>query len=129
MSSTATTSGEAGTNSSVPANDVVVYWRPGCPYCTSLVAALEQVGLTHQLVNIWEDTGGAAAVRSANGGDETVPTVFIGPAVLVNPDVHTVAATAALHAPHTLPDSYVAPKPSKLATWLDAKSSERQTTS
>jgi hypothetical protein len=50
-------------------------------------------------VNIWEDPAGAAVVRAAAGGNETVPTVVIGGTVLVNPGVHQVAAALAGGAP------------------------------
>jgi hypothetical protein len=43
-------------------------------------------------VNIWEQPDGAAAVRAATGGDETVPTVRVGTSVLVNPPTRRVLA-------------------------------------
>ncbi|MFE2100115.1 MULTISPECIES: glutaredoxin domain-containing protein [unclassified Streptomyces] len=64
----------------------VVYWRPGCTYCLRLRMRL---GLTaHRLhwVDIWRDPAGAAAVRAANDGNETVPTVVVGGRPHTNPD-------------------------------------------
>jgi mycoredoxin len=71
---------------------VEVYWRPGCPYCRMLLRPLRRSGLRLREVNIWADPEAAARVRSVAGGNETVPTVFIGPRALVNPTVRQVLA-------------------------------------
>ncbi|MFE0704018.1 glutaredoxin domain-containing protein [Streptomyces sp. NPDC058872] len=65
----------------------IVFWRPGCRYCLSLRIRLGRDA--HQLhwVNIWRDPAGAAAVREANDGNETVPTVVVAGRPHVNPDV------------------------------------------
>jgi mycoredoxin len=64
----------------------VVYWRAGCKYCMRLRFRLGR--RAHQLhwVDIWRDPAGAAVVREANGGNETVPTVFVAGRPHVNPD-------------------------------------------
>ncbi|CAL9484208.1 glutaredoxin domain-containing protein [Streptomyces sp. enrichment culture] len=63
----------------------VVFWRPGCRYCLRLRLALgRRAGLLHW-VDIWRDPEGAAAVRAATGGDETVPTVLVAGRPYVNP--------------------------------------------
>ncbi|MFD3513872.1 glutaredoxin domain-containing protein [Streptomyces sp. NPDC058657] len=64
----------------------VVYWRPGCTYCIRLRIRLGRSA--HQLhwVNIWRDPAGAAAVRAANDGNETVPTVVVAGQPHTNPD-------------------------------------------
>ena len=64
---------------------VVVYWRPGCPFCGMLQRDIQRVGLPVEYRNIWEDPDAAAFVRSVARGNETVPTVAIGDAALVNP--------------------------------------------
>jgi mycoredoxin len=64
---------------------VIVFWRPGCPYCWRLRSKLRRAGVQVDEVNIWEDPAGAAFVRSIAGGDETVPTVRVGTQSLVNP--------------------------------------------
>lgn len=69
---------------------VTFYWRPGCPYCVSLRRGLSRRGIPFQPVNIWENPDAAARVRSAAGGNETVPTVVIGGHALVNPSVAQV---------------------------------------
>ena len=52
--------------------------------------------------NIWENADDAAIVRSIADGNETVPTVVVGPVGLVNPSVKQVKAALAEHAPHLL---------------------------
>lgn len=73
-----------------PSNAVTVFWRPGCPFCATLRWGLERAGIATTEVNIWEDPDGAATVRRVAGGNETVPTVFVGDTPLVNPSVGAV---------------------------------------
>ena len=54
------------------------------------------------LRDISEDPDAAAIVRSITGGNETVPTLIIGPVALVNPSMRLVRATLREHAPHLL---------------------------
>jgi glutaredoxin-like protein len=68
----------------VPA-PVVVYWRPGCPYCARLRWGLRRMKVVTQELNIWSDPSAATFVRSVNGGDEMVPTVLVAGEILVNP--------------------------------------------
>lgn len=63
----------------------VVYWRPGCSFCTRLITSLDQAGVTYDQVNIWDSPDGAAFVRSVADGNETVPTVVLGDVAHVNP--------------------------------------------
>ncbi len=74
--------------------ELVVYWRPGCPYCGSLRRALRKAGIETTEIDIWKDPAGAAAVRAATGGDETVPTVALGGTVMVNPAPRAVVSWA-----------------------------------
>ncbi len=62
-----------------------VYWRPGCAYCTSLRAALNDAGVEATWRNIHDDADAAAFVRSVAHGNETVPTVAYEDHVLVAP--------------------------------------------
>ena len=73
---------------------VEVYWRPGCPFCRMLLRPLRRSGLVLREVNIWEDPEAAVRVRSIAGGNETVPTVFIGDQALVNPSMRQVLQAA-----------------------------------
>lgn len=70
---------------------VVVYWRPGCPFCARLRRGLRTRRHEVLWVNIWADEDAAAFVRSVNDGNETVPTVVIGGSeVWTNPDPRRV---------------------------------------
>ncbi|SFY48261.1 glutaredoxin domain-containing protein [Streptomyces sp. F-1] len=73
----------------------VVYWRPGCAYCLRLRLRLGLRARRLHWVDIWRDPDGAAVVRAANGGDETVPTVVVGGLPYVNPDPAWVRGLAA----------------------------------
>ncbi|HVA69761.1 MAG TPA: glutaredoxin domain-containing protein [Acidimicrobiales bacterium] len=64
---------------------VVVYWRPGCPFCARLRWGLRRMDVASDELNIWGDPSAAAFVRSVNGGDETVPTVLVGATTMRNP--------------------------------------------
>ncbi len=70
---------------------VVVYWRPGCPFCSMLRAGLRRHGVPFREVDIWADPDAAAFVRSVARGNETVPTVTVGDVALVNPSAGEVA--------------------------------------
>ncbi|GAA3114830.1 glutaredoxin domain-containing protein [Streptomyces echinatus] len=72
----------------------VVYWRPGCKYCLRLRIRLGRGARQLHWVDVWRDPAGAAAVREANGGDETVPTVVVAGRPHTNPDPAWVARTA-----------------------------------
>lgn len=86
-----------------PTDEIVVYWRPGCPFCSSLRSGLHRAGLPFREVNIWNDAGGAAFVRSVARGNETVPTVSVGRVTLVNPSARSVVERAAVETPTLLP--------------------------
>ena len=74
---------DAASGAAPPA--VVVYWRPGCPYCARLRWGLRRSKVASEWFNIWNDPNAAAYVRSVNGGDETVPTVVVGEITMLNP--------------------------------------------
>ncbi|MFD7835307.1 glutaredoxin domain-containing protein [Streptomyces sp. NPDC059761] len=64
----------------------VVFWRPGCKYCVRLRLRLGRSARQLHWVDIWRDEEGAAAVRAANHGNETVPTVVVAGRPHTNPD-------------------------------------------
>lgn len=78
-----------------PTPDITVYWRPACPFCTFLRRGLRKAGVEVREINIWDDPAGAATVRRAANGNETVPTVQVGDRFLVNPSAAQVVALAA----------------------------------
>ncbi len=59
--------------------------------------------------DIWSSADAAARVREATGGDETVPAVFVGPRVLVNPSVRRVIDAISVVDPGYRPFSTPAP--------------------
>jgi mycoredoxin len=105
-----------------PPGEVIVYWRPGCGFCSGLLRGLERDGLDFERVDIWQDPDGAAFVRSVAGGNETVPTVRIGPVALVNPTRRDVMVAVAEHAPARLPADLDAasllPPPGRPGRWF-----------
>ncbi|WP_446046186.1 glutaredoxin domain-containing protein [Streptomyces olivaceus] len=66
----------------------VVFWRPGCAFCMRLRLRMRLGHRARRMywVDIWRDGEGAALVRAADGGDETVPTVLVAGRVYTNPD-------------------------------------------
>ncbi|WBB62549.1 glutaredoxin domain-containing protein [Streptomyces sp. WMMC500] len=64
----------------------VVFWRPGCVYCLRLRIRLGRRARRAYWVDIRRDPSGAATVRAANDGDETVPTVVVDGRPHTNPD-------------------------------------------
>lgn len=64
----------------------VIFWRPGCKYCLRLRIRLGRRARQVHWVDIWRDPAAAAAVRAANDGNETVPTVIVAGQPYTNPD-------------------------------------------
>ena len=81
---------------------IQLYWRPGCPFCMALRRRLRRSGIPVDEVNIWEDPRAAARVRDVAGGNETVPTVFVGQHALVNPGIKEIETLVRQAAPHLL---------------------------
>jgi glutaredoxin len=65
---------------------ITVLWRPGCGFCRVLLSGLERHGITYATRNIWEDAQ-ARAMLNERIGSETVPSVLLGDAILVNPSI------------------------------------------
>lgn len=75
-------------------DEITFYWRPGCPFCQMLEAAIAQT-IPHLKLNkrnIWQDQTAASFVRSVADGNETVPTVTVGDTHLVNPNISDLVA-------------------------------------
>lgn len=92
------------------ADAVHLYWRRGCSFCSSLRRGLDRAGVTTVEHDIWADPEAAAVVRGHAAGNETVPTVVVGEAALVNPSVRQVTDHLTEHAPHLLPDGFEPPR-------------------
>lgn len=97
---------------------VLLYWRPGCGFCSSLTRNLDRIGLDYDAHNIWEDEDAAVFVRSVANGNETVPTVRIGDVALVNPTADEVMAEVTTIAPTRVPADYEPPEPGALGRAL-----------
>lgn len=65
--------------------------------------------------NIWDSDEYAAEVRRIANGNETVPTVVVGEAELVNPSTSQVIQAIANQAPELLPDGVEVPTPGKMS--------------
>ncbi len=89
---------------------VEFYWRPGCPFCMALRRPLRRSSLPVREINIWQERSAADRVREATGGDETVPTVFVGEHALVNPRFRQVEELVRERAPHLLTEAGAAPR-------------------
>lgn len=64
----------------------VIYWRPGCKYCIRLRIRLGRTAHRAHWVDIWRAPAGAAVVRAADDGNETMPTVILAGHPRTNPD-------------------------------------------
>lgn len=94
---------------------ITVFWRPGCMFCAGLFSDLERLDVPHERRNIWEDPDAAATVRRAAGGNETVPTVRVGDAHLVNPSIEAILAT--VHRLDPSSDLPPPPEPGAATRW------------
>lgn len=72
---------------------LTMYSTSQCGHCHRLRAQLDGAKIAYEVVDIDQDPQAAAYVKSANGGDQTVPTVrFPDGSLLTNPTVHEVRA-------------------------------------
>lgn len=76
----------AASNAHPDAPTITVLWRPGCGFCRVLFSGLERHGISYATRNIWEDAE-ARAMLNERIGSETVPSVLLGDAILVNPSI------------------------------------------
>lgn len=108
-------------NAAARSAEIIVYWRPGCMFCSALFRRLDSNRVPHRRINIWDDPRAAARVRSIAHGAETVPTVTIGSVSLVNPRLDGVLAAASEHAPDAVPADWSPRQPGRLGRWLLSK--------
>lgn len=91
------------------------YWRPGCPFCMNLERGLDKLQIPLNKKNIWDSPDAAATVRRIADGNETVPTVVVGSAEMVNPSTGQVVQAIANQAPELLPEGVEVPTPGKMS--------------
>jgi len=96
---------------------IEVLWRPGCPFCVSLRRGLHRRGITATEIDIWADPVAAQRVRAVTGGDETVPTVFVGAVALVNPSVREVMAAVEKELPQRAGEMLAGATDATRRTW------------
>jgi len=100
------------------ADQIDLYWRPGCGFCSALRGRLDKLGIERVEHNIWDDPSKAAVVRQHANGNETVPTVVIGGVGMVNPSPQDLAAFLVENAPHLLPAGFEPPQPGAVGRTL-----------
>src|SRR3954468_5639327 len=72
---------------------VTMYSTTWCGYCRRLKGQMDREGITYTEIKIEQDPESAAFVEKANGGNQTVPTVFFPDgSTLTNPSLAQVKA-------------------------------------
>jgi len=73
-----------------------MYSTVWCGYCQRLKAQMTREGLTYSEVDIEVDPEAAAFVETANGGNQTVPTLlFSDGTIMTNPPIRDVVTKVA----------------------------------
>ena len=73
-----------------------LYTTPWCGYCKRLMGQLDREGITYDIVDIEQVPEAIAIVESANGGNQTVPTlVYADGTSQTNPSLIQVKAKVA----------------------------------
>ena len=73
-----------------------LYTTPWCGYCKRLMGQLDREGITYDIVDIEQVPEAVAIVESANGGNQTVPTlVYADGTAQTNPSLIQVKAKVA----------------------------------
>lgn len=71
--------------------DVVIYTKPGCPYCYSAMALLKKKGADYTEIVASNDPAKKAEMVEKSGGRMTFPQIFIaGNHVGGSDDVHAL---------------------------------------
>lgn len=75
---------------------LTMYTTTWCGYCVRLKRMMQRENIVFAEVNIEDDDAAADLVMSANGGNQTVPTViFADGTALTNPSIDQVKAKLA----------------------------------
>ena len=82
--------------STVPDVGFTMYSTPWCGYCHRLKSQLDREGIAFEMVDIEQQPEAAQIVESANGGNQTVPTlVYSDGTAQTNPSLAQVKAKLA----------------------------------
>ncbi len=77
--------------------DIVIYTKPGCPYCSRAKALLERKGAYYQEIVASNDPALKAEMVEKSGGKATFPQIFIdGQHVGGCDDIHALDARGGL---------------------------------
>lgn len=72
-------------------NTFTMYTTPWCGYCVRLKGQLDREGIEYDVVDITEQPDAVSIVESANGGNQTVPTlVYFDGTTQTNPSLAQV---------------------------------------
>jgi len=85
----------------------------------NLERSLTKLELPLTKKNIWDNPEDAATVRAIADGNETVPTVVIGDAQMVNPSANEVLIALQENAPELLPDGVEPKAPGTVAKTIN----------
>jgi len=80
----------------------------------NLERKLDSLSVPLNKKNIWDSQKAAAQVREIADGNETVPTVVVGKAKMVNPSADQVLAAISNNAPELMPEGVEAPGQGKV---------------
>lgn len=75
-----------------PSPDLLIFYKPGCPFAARLRIALTLARITHQFQPFRHDEDPTARVRDASGGNEVSPTVLVRGTYLINPKLRAIRA-------------------------------------
>jgi mycoredoxin len=84
-------------NDSTQHSNLIIYYRPGCPFAAKLRAKLKLARVPYRAVTFGQDATADEAVRNINAGNEISPTVRIGDRYLTNPSVRKIREAMEAH--------------------------------
>lgn len=58
--------------------DVVIYTKPGCPYCAAAISLLNRKGVAFTEIVASNDPAKKAEMMEKAGGKSTFPQIFVG---------------------------------------------------
>ena len=78
-------------NQPVSGSSFTMYTTPWCGYCHRLKSQLDREGISYDVVDIEQQPEAVEIVESANGGNQTVPTlVYRDGTAMTNPSLAQV---------------------------------------